>query len=144
MSKSKFENLFYKHLHEDDTSDREDREAMVRTLDDDTDPSEFDGARPNPQGAENQVSQAIGRRQAEMVSQVREWSDRMEEFIEYLNGTENSIQTSLAKAEADTLFDKMKNSEQRKIARVATELAGLAQSFKGYVAQASNPSLKYV
>ena len=41
-------------------------------------------------------------------------------------------------------LDKMKNSEQRKIARVATELAGLAQSFKGYVAQASNPSLKYV
>ena len=87
MSKSKFENLFYKHLHEDDISDRE---AMVRTLDDDTDPSEFDGARPNPQGAENQVAQAISQRQAEMVSQVREWSDRMEEFIEYLNGTESS------------------------------------------------------
>jgi len=142
MSKSKFENLFYKHLHEDDISDRD---AMISTLDDDTDPSEFDGPQPPPQGeAENEVAKAISQRQAEMISQVKEWSDRMEEFIEYLNGTESSIQTSLAKAEADTLFDKMKNSEQRKIARVATELAGLAQSFKGYVAQASNPSLKYV
>jgi len=141
MSKSKFENLFYKHLHEDDMTDRE---AMVSTLDDDTDPSQFDSQQPDPSGAENKVAQAISQRQAEMVNQVREWSNKMEEFIEYLNGTETSIQTSLAKAEADTLFDKMKNSEQRKIARVATELAGLAQSFKGYVAQASNPSLKYV
>lgn len=141
MSKSKFENLFYKHLLEDDMTDRQ---AMISTLDDDTDPNSFDGSQPDPQGAENEVAKAISQRQAEMVTKVKEWSDKMEEFIEYLNGTEGSIQTALSQAEADTLFDKMKNSEQRKIARVATELAGLAQSFKGYVAQASNPSLKYV
>ena len=40
-------------------------------------------------------------------------------------------------------IDRMK-SEQRKIARVATELAALAESFKGFLAQSNNSSLKYV
>jgi hypothetical protein len=38
----------------------------------------------------------------------------------------------------------MKQSEQRKIARVATELASLAESFRGYLAQTDNPQFKYV
>ena len=38
----------------------------------------------------------------------------------------------------------MKASEQRKIARVATELAALNESFKGYIAQTGNAQFKYV
>jgi len=68
----------------------------------------------------------------------------MDAFLKKLNGTEDSIQTALAASEADTLLDKMKQSEQRKIARVATELASLVESFRGFLAQGGNSSLKYV
>ena len=140
---SKFENRFFKVLSEQD----EDRAAMLSTLDKDTNPEDFDTDTATPTNANDPnsaVSRALSEREAAMVSQVREWVASMEEFLENLNGTENSIQTALANAEADTLLDKMKQSEQRKIARVATELAALAESFKGFLAQSNNSSLKYV
>jgi hypothetical protein len=140
---SKFENRFFKVLSEQD----EDRAAMLSTLDRDTNPEDFDTDTASPtdiNDPNSAVSRALSEREAAMVSQVREWVSNMEEFLENLNGTENSIQTALANAEADTLLDKMKQSEQRKIARVATELAALAESFKGFLAQSNNSSLKYV
>jgi hypothetical protein len=140
---SKFENRFFKVLSEQD----EDRAAMLSTLDKDTNPNDFDtdvNAVSDINDPNSAVSRALSEREAAMVSQVREWVTNMEEFLENLNGTENSIQTALANAEADTLLDKMKQSEQRKIARVATELAALAESFKGFLAQSNNSSLKYV
>jgi hypothetical protein len=140
---SKFENRFFKVLSEQD----EDRAAMLSTLDKDTNPEDFDTDTASPtdiNDPNSAVSRALSEREAAMVSQVREWVSNMEEFLENLNGTENSIQTALANAEADTLLDKMKQSEQRKIARVATELAALAESFKGFLAQSNNSSLKYV
>jgi hypothetical protein len=140
---SKFENRFFKVLSEQD----EDRAAMLSTLDKDTNPEDFDTDTASPTNINDPnsaVSRALSEREAAMVTQVREWVSSMEEFLENLNGTENSIQTALANAEADTLLDKMKQSEQRKIARVATELAALAESFKGFLAQSNNSSLKYV
>jgi hypothetical protein len=140
---SKFENRFFKVLSEQD----EDRAAMLSTLDRDTNPEDFDTDTASPtdiNDPNSAVSRALSEREAAMVSQVREWVSNMEEFLENLNGTENSIQTALSNAEADTLLDKMKQSEQRKIARVATELAALAESFKGFLAQSNNSSLKYV
>ena len=68
----------------------------------------------------------------------------MDTFLSFLNGESNSIQTALAQSESDTIFDRMKQSEQRKIARVATELASLAESFRGYLAQTENPSFRHV
>ena len=140
---SKFENRFFKVLNEQD----EDRAAMLATLDKDTNPEDFNtevDAPTDMNDPNSAVSKALSEREAAMVSQVREWVANMEEFLENLNGTENSIQTALSNAEADTLLDKMKQSEQRKIARVATELAALAESFKGFLAQSNNSSLKYV
>jgi hypothetical protein len=138
-----FGNCFLRVLSEQD----EDRAAMLSTLDKGTNPEDFDTDTTEPTDMNNPnaaISKALSEREAAMVSQVREWVASMEEFLENLNGTENSIQTALASAEADTLLDKMKQSEQRKIARVATELAALAESFKGFLAQANNSSLKYV
>ena len=63
---------------------------------------------------------------------------------ENINRLQDSIQTALAQSESDTIFDRMKQSEQRKIARVATELASLAESFRGYLAQTENPSFRHV
>jgi hypothetical protein len=140
---TKFENRFFKVLKEQD----EDRAAMVSTLDKGTPEDAFDtdlDTTPSSDDPNAAVSRALSEREAVMVSQLREWISSMEEFLQELNGTESSIQTALSNAEPDTLFDKMKQSEQRKIARVATELAALAESFKGFLAQSNNTSLKYV
>lgn len=142
-SMSKFQNRFFKALLEQTP----DRAAMLDTLDDSTNPEDFDVKSTSNLSSEDPnaaVSRALSEREQAMVGQLKEWIANMEEFLQSLNGTENSIQTTLASAEADTLFDKMKQSEQRKIARVATELAALTESFKGFLAQSSNPSLKYV
>lgn len=138
---NKFESRFFKVLNEQD----DERDAMISTLDKGTNPDEFDV---DPQGSPTDqnadVARAVSQREQQMVNELKGWIQSMEEFLEKLNGTQNSIQTTLAGAEADTLFDKMKQSEQRKIARVATELAALNESFKGFLAQSKNPSLKYV
>lgn len=138
---SKFEKRFFYVLHEQD----EDRAAMLSTLDQDTDPNDFDVSANAPTDSANSaVSQAITDRNNQMVEQIKGWITEMESFREKLNGTNNSIQTALASAEPDTILDKMKGSEQRKIARIAEDLAGLTEAFKGYLSQAGNPSLKYV
>ena len=141
---SMFKQRFLHVLNEaDGLEDREDA-AMAATLDKDTDPTEFD-TKANISVANIQLKQAMSERETRMLTTVRGWVDEMTEFLEFLNGQDpNSVQSQLGQAEPDTLLDKMKSSEQRKIARVATEIAALAESFKGYVAQAGNPSLKYV
>jgi len=139
----KFERRFFKCLIEQD----EDRAAMLSTLDRDTDPAAFDVDmnKQLPDGDSNAaVSQALSDRNKQMVEQIKSWVSEMEQFLENLNGTENSIQTALASAEPDTILDRMKTSEQRKIARVATEIAALTESFKGYLAQTNNAQFKYV
>ena len=55
----------------------------------------------------------------------------------------NSVAYALGNAEADTLFDKMKG-EQRRVSKVATDLAALNETMRGYLAQAQNPALKGV
>jgi len=80
-----------------------------------------------------------------MTAELQSWVDQCDSFLEFLNGTSgDSIQTKLANAEPDTIFDRMKQSEQRKIARVATELAALTESFRGYISQTENPAFRYV
>jgi hypothetical protein len=143
---NKFASKFYKILNEQD----DERAAMVSTLDKGTDPSEFDVQTASPEGsaAADLTAQAakIKTAQSQAMSQeLQGWVDQCDQFLEFLNGTSgDSIQTKLANAEPDTIFDRMKQSEQRKIARVATELAALTESFRGYISQTENPSFKYV
>ena len=135
-----FGKRFFKVLREQDDMDRE---AMEASLDQGTDPAAFDTA-PPPASDANEVAVAMAKQNAAMVSELKGWIDSIEIFLEKLNGTESSIQTVLAQADSDTLFDKMKQSEQRKIARVATELAALNESFKGFLATSTNASLRGV
>jgi hypothetical protein len=141
---SKFESAFKKLLSEQDVE----RAAMQSTLDKDVDASEFDiDTAPSPdtealaqQSAELKTAQAKAIRE-KLVS----WVERCDDFISFLNGTDpDSIQYQLAHSEPDTLFDRMKQSEQRKLSRVATELASLTESLRGYIAQTEDPSFKYV
>jgi hypothetical protein len=139
-----FGKRFFKVLREQDDMDRE---AMEASLDQGTDPAAFDTAAPPNADANadaSAVASAMAKQNAAMVSELRGWIDSIEIFLEKLNGTESSIQTVLAQADSDTLFDKMKQSEQRKIARVATELAALNESFKGFLATSTNASLRGV
>ena len=143
---ARFENKFFKVLNEQD----EEREAFEASLEDETDAGEFDvdvevdetvvEDDPNVRAAV-----AVEERNAAMRATLKGWIDEIDGFLHYLNGEDpTSIQTTLASSEPDTIFDRMKASEQRKIARVATELAALNESFKGYIAQTGNAQFKYV
>lgn len=142
---TKFEKKFFTVLNEDDEADKV---AFEASLDQDTDASEFDvDATPDQESSDAaaEAAKASARHAVEMRAQLEDWITQMDEFLEYLNGQEpGSIQSRLSHAEPDTIFDRMKQSEQRKIARVATELASLAESFRGYLAQTDNPQFKYV
>jgi len=144
---TKFERRFFKSLNE---QAEEERAAFEAELDDNTEAGDFDvdvevdevavDEDPNVKAA-----QAVSERNAAMRTKLESWVGEIEQFLEYLNGSSpDSIQTLLANAEPDTIFDRMKASEQRKIARVATELAALNESFKGYIAQTGNAQFKYV
>ena len=143
---ARFENKFFKVLKE---QDRE-REAFEGSLEGGTDAGEFDvdvevdetvvEDDPNVKAAI-----AVEERNEAMRVTLQGWIGELDQFLDFLN-SENpeSIQSALASAEPDTIFDRMKDSEQRKIARVASDLASLTQSFKGYIAQSANPQFKYV
>tara|TARA_R110001592_G_scaffold62353_1_gene190755 strand:+ start:1299 stop:1730 length:432 start_codon:yes stop_codon:yes gene_type:complete len=142
---TKFENRFFKTLKEA----TEEEKAFDAELDNDTDAEDFDtdlevdevtaGEDPVVQAAKAQSAAA-----EQMRGELTSWISEMDTFLGFLNGESNSIQTALAQSESDTIFDRMKQSEQRKIARVATELASLAESFRGYLAQTENPSFRHV
>jgi hypothetical protein len=144
---NKFAKKFFKVLEEQDSVDA-DRAAMEASLDKGTQASEFDTNLEPSTGNDDLAAQAAKIKSAQsqaMSEELSGWVAKCDEFLAFLNGTEGqSIQTRLANAEPDTIFDRMKQSEQRKIARVATELASLTESFRGYVAQTENPAFKYV
>mgnify|MGYP003144230865 FL=1 len=144
---TKFERRFYKSLTEEAV---EEREAFEAELDDNTNAGDFDvnvdvDETVTEEDPNVKAALAVSERNAAMRATLEGWVGEIETFLEYLNGsTPESIQTLLANAEPDTIFDRMKASEQRKIARVATELAALNESFKGYLAQTGNAQFKYV
>ena len=149
----KFERRFFKSLNKQKSLNEQvedERAAFEAELDDNTEAGDFDvdievdevavEEDPNVKAA-----QAVNERNEAMRVKLEGWIGEIETFLEYLNGASpDSIQTLLSNAEPDTIFDRMKASEQRKIARVATELAALNESFKGYIAQAGNAQFKYV
>lgn len=144
---NKFAKRFFKVLKEQGETDLE-RAAMEASLDKGTDPGEFDAnLEPSPEDSDlaAQAAKIKSAQSQAMTEELTGWVQRCDEFLSFLNGTTGeSIQSRLANAEPDTIFDRMKQSEQRKIARVATELASLTESFRGYVAQTENPAFKYV
>ncbi len=144
---TKFERRFFRSLNE---QAEEERAAFEAELEDNTSAEDFDvdvevdetvvEDDPNVKAAV-----AVNERNAAMRATLEGWVGEIEVFLEYLNGSPPEyIQTLLANAEPDTIFDRMKAYEQRKIARVATELAALNESFKGYLAQTGNAQFKYV
>jgi hypothetical protein len=81
--------------------------------------------------------------QKQMYDELNSWITKMDEFASYLNGTDDSIQTTLNSAEPDTIFDSISNSETKKIARVAMEVMSLSEILKGYLAGANDPKYRF-
>ena len=117
-----------------------DIDAMQNTLDDGSQVTDFDVQNVN------QLQQDIQSQKAtQMISVLKQWIDRISAFKEFLNGTDaSSIQTTLSKAVTDTLFDKIKTSENKRIARVASDLGAFNEILKGYIASGDDPKNRFV
>jgi hypothetical protein len=132
---TKFESRFFRALHEQD----EDRQAMEQSLDQGTDPGKFDVDPSGGEGANSEVAQhtaaaaeATARAHAQYVEKISGWLQRLTEFNEFLNGTGDSIQSSIAGAEKDTILKDLEDQQSR-ITRAATEVAALIQKFKSAI-----------
>lgn len=135
---SKYYSRFTKVLKEQDEDiELTDAEAMGNELDEIT-PADLGADVP-----EGSTESPMSDQQAQMFEELKVWIVKMDEFATYLNGTEDSIQTSLNSAEDATIFDSISNAETKKIARVAMEVSSLSEILKGYLAGASNPKYKF-
>lgn len=149
-----FGNRFAKVLKEATDTPTPEETAFEAELDADTDVEEFDiDVEADPEAAAEvaEVDPAVKAAEAQadintaMVETLTSWITAGDEFLKKLNDASdpNSVAYALGNAEADTLFDKMKG-EQRRVSKVATDLAALNEVFRGFLAQSSNPSLKGV
>lgn len=108
-----------------------DKEAFAATLDPETDPGEFDAAT-NPELPTGPSKEEIIKDR--QISTLQSWVTKVTEFISFLNGLDSdSIQKQLNDAECDTLFNDIARGETKRIARLAQDLSGLNESFKGYL-----------
>ena len=146
----KFGNRFTKVLKED----AEDQAAFEAALEDDTSAEQFDvEVDADPEAAAEiaetdptvKAAEAQGEINAQMVETLKGWITAGDEFLAKLNDASNpdSIAYALGNADADTLFDKMA-SEQRRVSKVATDLAALNETMRGYLAQSGDSNLKGV
>jgi len=136
---SLYQKRFKKFLSEQDDENTEltDQEAMASTLDAETSPEDFDVDAPAT------GEDPINTQSKQMFEELNGWIIKMDEFSNYLNGTTDSIQTSLNAASSDTIFDSISNAETKKIARVAMEVSSLSEILKGYLAGANDPKYKF-
>lgn len=111
-----------------------DRAAMAATLDQGTAPTAFDVKAPTLS-----TTDVLKQSYEMQASELQAWIGEIENFVQYINGdTDASIQSKLHSASCDTMFEKIASSESKKIARVASELSALVQSFKGYLISGKN------
>ena len=134
--------------------DAEDQAAFEAALDDDTSTDEFSvETEADPEAAAEiaetdpsvKAAEAQGEINSQMVETLKGWITSGDEFLAKLNDASDpsSIAYALGNAEPDTLFDKM-SSEQRRVSKVATDLAALNETMRGFLAQSGDSNLKGV
>jgi hypothetical protein len=134
---SSFTKRFFTILEQDEQTP--DQAAMLSTLDADTDPTAL-GA-----DIDAQAATVVAQQQQQMIATVQGWITKLDDFVKYLNSpTGESIQNTLKDAIPDTILDKIRTTETKKIARSAMDLAALSQIFQGYLATARDPKYKGV
>jgi hypothetical protein len=118
-----------------------DADAMASTLDKDTDPTAFNV----DANAAADHMEATSKMQSNMVAALQGWIGKLEEMAEFLNGTgPESVQSKLKNCIPDTLFDKIRVAETKKIARVSMEVTSLNEMFKGYLASSGDSKYRGV
>lgn len=101
--------------------------AMADSLDAGTPPEAFDTDA-------GQVEVIRKESLAKQKKILADWVAEVERFVEYINGVnDRSVQAQLHNAGCDSLFEKIASSEHRRISRIAVELSGLSEAFKGYL-----------
>lgn len=127
-------NLFKKafiHVLHEAPEEISDAAAMEQTLDQGTDPNDFNI---DANAAADHVA-ATTKMQSQMVGSLQQWIGELERISDFLNGTgPNSVQSQLKNCIPDTLFDKIRVAETKKIARVSMEITSLNEMLKGYLA----------
>lgn len=141
-----YEKAFKKVLKE---ADETDLEAMSKTLDTEKSgvkPEDLDAQTPNdgipPSNQDDLAAHSYHMTsiQKKMVGELTQWITRLEEFGKFLNGTDpSSMQSRLKDCAPDTLFDKIRIAETKKIARVSMEVVSLNEMLKGYLANSKDP-----
>lgn len=107
-----------------------DEEAFAASLDDGTNPGDFDTTTPTGAPAVSPEDQV----REKQVQQLGQWIEKLTNFTSYLNGVDNnSIQKVLNDAGEGTLFAEIARGERKRIARLAQEMSALTESFKGYM-----------
>jgi hypothetical protein len=137
-------NLFQKafvHVLREAPSPEElsDPQAMAQSLDKGTDPTSFDV----DAEASADHYEVTSKMHSHMVSTLQEWINRLNEFSQFLNGTDgNSMQSKLKHGVPDSLFDKIRVAETKKIARVSMEVTSLNEMLKGYLASSQDSKFR--
>ncbi len=136
-----FEKAFVHVLKEEPAVDTaagmSDSDALETTLDKGSSPSDFDA----DAMAAQQHTVASGQMHQKMVTALKEWIDKLDAFSKFLNGTDpNSMQSRLKHGLPDTIFDKIRTAETKKIARVSMEITSLNEMLRGYLASSDNPA----
>lgn len=114
-------------------------EAPAPTTDKEAMAAKLDSAKPEDFNVNAPAITDTQKIKLEQISELKEWILKIDEFIEYLNGTNGgSIQMKLHAATCKSLFEDIARSEKKKIARLAAELSSLSESFKGYLISSEN------
>jgi hypothetical protein len=151
MSQNIFSNVFSTLLEQDEGlptpaqagGNAAQDEANFKAGDEGSDAADLGASDISPE--DRQFLQHAAQREMQMIKNLQSWIVQLDGMVDYLNGTDgNSIQMQLKKAVADTIFDKMRTSEAKKIARVAKEISALAETFKGYLATSNEPKYRFV
>ncbi len=141
-----YEKTFKKVLSEAD--EMTDLDAMSKTLDtkkSGVTPEDLDAQTPDDgiQSQDNELvahNQHISAMQQKMIGELKGWIDELQKFSNFLNGThEQSMQSRLKNCAPDSLFDKIRIAETKKIARVSMEVVSLNEMLKGYLANSKDP-----
>ena len=107
-----------------------DEDAFASSLDDGTNPQDFDTTSPTGAPAVSPEEQIRDKQ----VQQLGQWIEKLTSVTAYLNGVDNnSIQKVLNDAEEGSLFAEIARGERKRIARLAQEMSSLTESFKGYM-----------
>ena len=132
---SYFQKKFLKILNEEDVGDlnrEDDKEAFNNSLDDGTNPQDFDVPA-------NPMADYEAKQNANTISVLTTWVGNVEGFIEQLNGlSPDSMNAQLNSTDCGSILSDVARSESKKISRIAQDLSSLGEALKQYLLSAQN------